>query len=43
MSIDADEFYRESELSWAKKEIEENGLDATAVRYMIPSFFHRLR
>lgn len=34
MSIDADEFYRESELSWAKKEIEENGLDATAVRYI---------
>lgn len=34
MSIDADEFYRESELAWAKKEIAEKSLDATAVRYI---------
>jgi hypothetical protein len=33
-SMDADEFYRGSELAWAKKEIEENSLDATAVRYI---------
>ena len=34
MSIDADEFYRESELTWAKQEIKEKGLDATALHYI---------
>jgi hypothetical protein len=34
MSIDADEFYRENELSWAKQEIIDKQLDATAVRYI---------
>jgi hypothetical protein len=34
MSIDADEFYRESEFAWAKQEIEEHGLDATALHYI---------
>jgi hypothetical protein len=33
-SMDADECYRESELAWAKKEIEDKNLDATAVRYI---------
>jgi hypothetical protein len=34
MSMDADECYRADELAWAKKEIEEKSLDATAVRYI---------
>ena len=34
LSMDADEFYRESEFSWAKTEIETFNLDATAVHYI---------
>ena len=34
MSMDADECYRESELAWAKAEIEKDGLDATAIKYI---------
>ena len=34
MSIDADEFYRESELAWAKSQIEEQSLEATALHYI---------
>jgi hypothetical protein len=34
LSMDADECYRSSEFAWAKKEIEENSLDATAVHYI---------
>lgn len=34
MSMDADEFYRESELAAAKARIEKHNLDATAVKYI---------
>jgi len=34
LSMDADEFYRESEFSEAKKQIESENLDATAVNYI---------
>ena len=34
LSMDADECYRTDEFAWAKSEIEENLLDATAVHYI---------
>lgn len=34
MSMDADECYRADELAWAKQQIEETNLDATAVHYI---------
>lgn len=34
LSMDADECYRADEFAWAKREIEQNSLDATAVHYV---------
>jgi hypothetical protein len=34
MSMDADEFYRPEEFAWAKQEIIDNSLDATALHYI---------